>query len=188
MLRVLAFDQSITRTGYAYQGGSEPASIVCGSFSCDQGYDSRDKRERFGRRVKQLIGQYRPQIIVWEKAREFITAYPKKGGIDMLGRQPAGVTVSANQLLLPAIEGVLHGQCIAYGIVCDSVAPQTWRKAVLGNGSMTTEEAKGSAAAYCEMLKIAARNHDEAEAACLALWAPNSQIYKKLFVSMRAAR
>jgi hypothetical protein len=189
MLRVLAFDQSVTRTGYAFDKGGKPDEIEFGSFSCAEGHDAFQVRERLGRRVKQLISLYRPEFVIWEKARQHITAYPKKKPADLV--EPAGiagVTVSAKQLLLPGIEGVLHGLCIAYGIACDSPSPATWRKVTLGNGALGTDEAKEAALAHCRRLKVAVANHDEAEAVCIALYSPSSQIYRRAFSAKRAAR
>lgn len=189
MPRILAFDQSITNCGFAIYDGGDERRIVCGSFSAAEGTDSLDKRCRFGRRLKQLIGQWRPQFVCFEQASQRIVAYPrkpgskKKGGAGWLPEFDAApmATVNAGQLLLPGIESQILQACIDYSIPFDCVGPKTWRKAILSNGNLAKAAAKSAARAHCKLLGIPAANHDEAEAALIAMWANRcSQKYREL--------
>lgn len=165
MARVLAFDQSITRCGYVVYDGKDESRMFVDSFSSAEGTDSLDKRARFGRRIKQIVGRWKPDFICFEEARQKIMVYPTKGWAK------GAFTVNAKQLLLPAIESQIVQLCVDYSIEFESVPVNTWRKAILGKGNLETEEAKARAVQHCRWLKIGATNHDEAEAACIALWA-----------------
>lgn len=189
MPRILAFDQSISNCGFSVYDGGDERLIVCGSFSAAEGKDSLDKRVRFGRRVKQLIGLYRPAFVAFEQARQKIMVYPKKGGGDLLKKAavPSLSTVNANQLILPGIESQLVQACIDYSIPFDCVAPNVWRKAILGRGDLSTDDAKAAAILHCRLLKIRAANHDEAEAALIGVWANRcSMRYRAVREGVRA--
>lgn len=180
-LVILAFDQSATQTGYAiFEAPGEPV-VICGSFSCKDGRDGNEQADIFAAEVKHLANIYKPDFFAWERAKPNISAYPKKGKPDLGGDPPAGQwTVNAGQLILPEIQGILRGMAKAYGKPSASAYPSTWRAAVLGRGAghYTRDEAKAAAKRHCEFLKIKAHNENEAEAACVALWAASTSEFR----------
>lgn len=186
-VRLMAFDQSITQTGVAILDG--PASrIECLSFSCSEHKTSLAKREEFGMHLRKLISQFRPKFICFEQALSSIVAYAPAQKTDLAGRVPhkAAPRVNAGQLMLPAIESQILQACIDYGIAWDSAQSQTWRVVLKGIGNCDKKE---MARAYCRFNRIKANNHNEAEAACIAIWCQAySQKYRQLRYGLEAAQ
>lgn len=185
---ILGLDQSITQTGYAlYEFPGDERHMRCGSFSC-KGDDAGEKCDAFARHLKPLIGsKERPiDFICWERARQQISAYPKKKSVDLLGLAATGaasLTVNADQLILPEIQGIIRAGAIFYRIPYESVSPVTWRAALYGRGGgrMARDAAKARAKEYCKTLGIKWNNENEAEAACIARWAATcSQTFRLL--------
>jgi len=189
---ILGLDQSVTQTGYAlFEFPGDERRIKCGSFSC-KGDDAGEKCDAFAYEIKRLIGPKgaAPDFICWERAKQTISAYPKKVGVDMLGLTSTGVasmTVNADQLILPEIQGIIRAGAIFYRIPYESVAVSTWRAALYGRGfgRMPRDAAKAKAKEYCHQLGIRHANENEAEAACIARWAATcSQTFRLLMVGV----
>lgn len=180
MFRLMTLDQSITQTGVAIYDGGPAHKIECLSFSCKDEKDWLAKVSLFGRSMRRLISIYRPAFILYEKPLLHIEAYGRKPKKDLAG--VAGMeasSVNANQLLLPAITGEIIMAGIAYSIPTDWVAPATWRKVYAGMDK--SENKKEQARTYCRLNHIAFANHNEAEAAAIAIWGyGNCQTFKLL--------
>lgn len=188
---ILGLDQSITQTGWAlYSYPGDERHMRCGSFSCKDGEDAEEKCELFARHIKQLIGtkdERRPDFVCWERAKRNISAYPKKEKIDLFGPGNAAtiMTVNADQLLLPEIQGIIRGGCVYYRIPHESVDPTTWRAALYGKGGgrLSRPDAKAKAKQYCRTLGINFQNENEAEAACIARWAATCSQELRLYMA-----
>lgn len=175
-MRLLTLDQSITQTGWAkWDIPGKEEDIECGSFSCSEPIDDGDKCDLFASEVRKLRTRFKPDFITWEMSSRKISPYEKHG--DFVDDQMAAMgrprfTVSAKQLLLPELQGIIRGIATAYLIPHEAVPVATWRAKVLGKGGggFTTDEAKRAAKRLCLLLKIPFSNHNEAEAVCLALW------------------
>lgn len=182
MIRILAFDQSITRTGWAiYDVPSKESSILCGSFSCSEPSDDGEKCDMFAKEARKLRTQWKPDFIAWEMASRKISMFAKTP--DFADQKFTRMTVNAKNLMLPELQGIIRGIAVAYLIPHEAVPFGVWRAAVFGRGggNLTTDEAKRHAVETCRLLGIKAKNHDEAEACCVALWAGSaSQRFKSL--------
>lgn len=169
---ILALDPSLTRCGYAVLEAPPVrlAALITGSFQSDD-------VAAFGRHLHGLINQHRPDFVCSEEAAKVIFSYGKK----QLLAAPM-VTVNADQLKLPQIEGITRGLCEALNIPLALVPVRTWRGQVLGAGwgaaSVTRPQAKQAARNHCAMLKVPAKNHDIAEAVCIGLWAAACQEFR----------
>jgi hypothetical protein len=178
---ILAIDPGVTQCGIAVFDPSDhyrEAGIICRSFS-SEGKGGEEKCADFGRQLKHLINHYRPDFIAFESARRDIVPYKRKP--DLAGAR--GPTVNADQMLLPEIQGHIRQAAIERNIAFDSVAPRSWRALIYGKGggALTTDQAKEWARGTCDRLAIGYHNHNEAEAAMIALWgATCSQVYKAL--------
>lgn len=191
-MRILGFDQSVTQTGWClYEAPGDERRMLCGSFSCKDEADAEAQCDLFGHNLKRLIGRYRPEFIAWERASRRISSYVKKGGPDFFAASAAPrMTVNADQLLLPEIQGMIRAAAILYRLPFESVPVSTWRADIfgVGGGSMTKKVAKARAKEYCRQLGIEAGNENEAEAACVARWAATcSQRFRLLRVKREAA-
>lgn len=69
------------------------------------------------------------------------------------------------------IWSIMEGHARLNGVPVREAPIQTWRAFVLGNGRMPKREAKTRAIQVCTTLGWKVRNDDEAEAACIWLWA-----------------
>jgi hypothetical protein len=169
MFRLMAFDQSITQCGVAIFDGGDPRRIECLSFSCSGEATSLLKRKLFGMTLRKLFSRYHPNFVVFEASAKRIVAYGRKPRTDLGGvafdDSPA---VNSGQLLLPAIESQILQACIDYSIPFDCVAPATWR--VIFKGMAKKGHVKEMARSYCKLNGIDANNHNEAEAAGIAVW------------------
>ena len=180
MFKLLALDQSITQTGVAIYDGGPAHRIECYSFaSTEKGDDWLTKVDKFGRSMRKLISAQRPSFIVFEKPMLYVQAYGRKPSRDLAGFAGDEVSsVNANQLLLPAICGQIIQAAICYSIPYEWVAPATWRKVYKG---MAKADVKQMARDYCKLNGISFSNHNEAEAAAIAVWGyAHSQPFKQL--------
>jgi len=173
---VLGIDQSITQTGLAlYRVPGDERMIECDSFA-SRGASNDDKCHSFGARIKERLGPLAKRkelaFVCWEQARGDLSAY----------------AASAQQLLLPEIQGQIRQFCIDYRIPYEAVPTSTWRGALWpGYGHISRPEAKAKAKEYCRLLGIKASNENEAEAACIARWAATcSQRFKMLRFRLEA--
>jgi hypothetical protein len=66
---------------------------------------------------------------------------------------------------------IIKGFAGAHRVPVDEAPIQTWRAFVLGNGRMPKREAKTRAIQVCAQLGWKVRSDDEAEAACIWIWA-----------------
>lgn len=57
------------------------------------------------------------------------------------------------------------------GIERKETRPSEWRKAIFGNGKLSTREAKARAMEWCRERGHDPKTHDEAEALCILEWA-----------------
>lgn len=89
-------------------------------------------------------------------------------GVRLLGIERPFINTRSESGLLPgylvaAAHAVAHGQ----NVERDEVPQQTWRKAILGNGGLSTAAAKKAALRWCEDRGHNPVDHNEAEALCI---------------------
>jgi hypothetical protein len=162
MTVILAFDQSLTRTGWALMAGTQfdPGTTITGSFHSDDIGD-------FIERVAELIEDTDPTVVIWEAPLMVIFQYGKK---QLVG--PDMFTPNADQLKLHHLHGALLA--LTRGRMRLYVPPKTWRKAILGDGRLDKARAKAAAKQHCQRIHLPQPNHDQAEAVCLGLYAQAS--------------
>ncbi len=179
-MMILAFDQSIARTGWCLYEPPSHSSMLIGSFTArpHTGMSTEEKAAVFCDEIEKLFKEHRPRFVVWEAATEVIRSYAKQDKEDLAGKKPMPLTVNADQLILRDIQGHIRHAARARRIPYEAVNPKTWRAAVLKNGNLGREDAKRAAVDFCKMMKISVRNADQAEAVCLAFWGATSQAYR----------
>jgi hypothetical protein len=82
-----------------------------------------------------------------------------------------GVVPQYNKTIQSGLCGIFIGFARANNVPVREAPVQTWRSFVLGNGRLPKREAKTRAIAACTQLGWPVKNDDEAEAACIWLWA-----------------
>lgn len=180
---ILAFDQSIARTGWCLYEPPAHGSMLIGSFTSrpETNMSTEQKAAIFCDEVEKLFRAHKPQFVIWEAAAEVIRSFAKQSRKDLLGTQKAaGVTVNADQLILRDIQGHIRHAARARRIAYEPVQPKTWRAAILKNGNLGRDEAKKKAKEFCQMLRIHVRNDDQAEAVCIALYGATAQTYRMM--------
>ena len=159
---ILALDQSITRSGFAVleTGQRGRGQVMHSGWFGAMGGDDRAKVDAFIQHVRELILDYAPQLLVWEKPAKYIARVGAGG-------------VNAHQLVLTRLDENLVGLARDYGRAFATVAPNTWRAKVFGKGAgrMPRDEAKRRALAHCAWIGHPVRYADQAEAICIGLWA-----------------
>jgi hypothetical protein len=165
---LLAIDQSLTRSGWCFIPGSRfvMEEMATGSYaSMDAG--------GFCVKTLELIKDLKPQFVVYERPLNVIMQYGKKQLTE-----DRMVTPNADQLHLHRIAGMIDGIGAALDIDVMDVPPATWRARILGNGRMSGAASKQAARVYCQRLGAAQRNHDQAEAVCIAMYGVTSPEYR----------
>jgi Holliday junction resolvasome RuvABC endonuclease subunit len=190
MALILAFDQSIARTGWAVYEPPTISTMMIGSFTSRpaKGMTTEEKTAIFCDEIERLFKAHKPSFVIWEAATEIIRSYPKQGKTDLLGQHKVqGVTVNADQLILRDIQGHIRHAARARRIPYEPVNPKTWHAAMLKNGNLNREDSKRKARELCQMLRIPVKNEDQAEAACIAMFGGTCQTFKMLQMQARAA-
>ncbi|PWJ80613.1 Holliday junction resolvasome RuvABC endonuclease subunit [Pseudaminobacter salicylatoxidans] len=180
---ILAFDQSIARTGWALYEPPSHSSMMIGSFTSrpETGMTTEEKTAIFCDEIEKLFRAHKPQFVIWEAAAEVIRSFAKQGKEDLLGQHKVqGVTVNADQLILRDIQGHIRHAARARRIPYEAVQPKTWRAAILKNGNLGRDEAKNKAREFCQMLRISVKNDDQAEAVCISLFGAMTQTYRMM--------
>lgn len=187
---ILAFDQSIARTGWSLYEPPSHTSMMIGSFTSrpTKNMSTEEKTGIFCDEIEKLFRAHKPQFVIWEQADEFIRRYGSQAKEDLAGRtKPAPLTVNADQLILRDIQGHIRHAARARRIPYEVAPPKTWRAAILKNGNLSREEAKRKAVEFCQMLRIPVKNGDQAEAVCIALYGATTQTYRLMLNQARAA-
>lgn len=190
-MKILAFDQSISNAGWClYNTEKHESAIIAGSIKSNpvrkKGEPKRtdeQKLEIFGRAVKALFKEHRPDVLIWEAALSNIKSFKQKGGSDLAGEREGQFSVNASQLLLRDLQGQLRQSAIDWCVPWEKVHPATWRVVFLGkgNGRLPKKESKAMAVRNCKLRGIEASNGDEAESCGIAIWARyHSQAVKML--------
>lgn len=183
MALILAFDQSIARTGWAVYEPPAHGKMLIGSFTSrpETNMSTEAKCAIFCDEIEKLFKAHKPQFVIWEAAAEVIRSFAKQGKTDLIGEQKVqGVTVNADQLILRDIQGHIRHAARARRIPYEPVQPKTWRAAILKNGNLGRDDAKKKAKEMCQMLRIAVRNDDQAEAALIALYGASTQTFRMM--------
>lgn len=156
---ILALDQAVKRSGWAV---FEPRPmhqfrIIGHGWFGAQADDSETQVNTFIDHVDQLVLDYGPSTLVWEKPSAFAGA---RG-------------VNARTLVLTRIDQALRDLAKLRKLRVAVVAASSWRAKVLGKGAgrFTSEQAKAAALTYWSRFHIELRDHNEAEAMCIATWA-----------------
>jgi hypothetical protein len=82
-----------------------------------------------------------------------------------------GATQWATTQMLLGLYGVYTGVAGLMQVRVLPVHMQTWRKVALGKGNLDRADSKAAALKVCKLQGWAVKNDDEAEAACIWLWA-----------------
>jgi Holliday junction resolvasome RuvABC endonuclease subunit len=194
---ILAFDQSIRRTGWCLYEPPSLRSILVGSFTSapEKEMSTEEKAAIFCDEIEKLFKAHRPNFVVWEAAAEDIRRFPfkpkkdgkQKASIDLLAavapepqKSPASLSVNADQLILRDIQGHIRHAARARRVPYEAVNVKSWRAAILKCGNAGKDEAKAKAVVHCQMLRIPAKNHDQAEAVCVALYGATTQTFRMM--------
>lgn len=186
---ILAFDQSIARTGWCLYEPPSHSSMLIGSFTArpTTHMSTEEKTAIFCDEIEKLFRAHKPQFVIWEAAAEVIRSFVKQGREDLAGPTKAPpMTVNADQLILRDIQGHIRHAARARRIPYEPVQPKTWRAAILKNGNLGREDAKRKAKEFCQMLRISVKNDDQAEAVCIALYGATTQTFR-MMQAQRAA-
>lgn len=181
-MKILAIDPGVTQAGFALYQPDHPdreKGIECASFT-STGTTSEKKAEQFSNHLRWLINHHNPDFMVFELAIRQIFTYGRKD--DLAGKRPDGP--SSDQLILAELQGAIRQAAIDHILPFDSVGAKTWRAAIFGRGggTMSRDQAKSHAKTMCQRLGIDANNHNEAEAAMIALWCCTcSQPFKMIY-------
>lgn len=160
-MKVLALDQSVKATGWAIVSrrtlGLPPIVEASGFFGTKGALTTRDKVDAFVDQVRQLLLDYEPEHVIWEKPNAFMGAH--------------GVT--ARTLILTRLDEAMTRVCEQLDVSCEAVAANTWRAKILGKGAgkLPRAEAKQRALNYCRWMDMRVNSDDEAEAICIGFWA-----------------
>lgn len=172
---ILALDPSLTCCGAAaYEHPGPEKNIECFSYAA-KGSNQPEKIEDFSHFIARTLDSYKPGFVCLEAAIRFIASYRKQskfaGAADWS-------TPNADQLALVEIQGAIRQACIDRNIPWQTVDVKTWRSGLYGpgGGNLPRDEAKRRARQYCDLLKIKHSNGDQAEAACIAVWASTSAL------------
>lgn len=174
-LTILAFDQSVTNTGWAVIYAPPGKVIASGSFTSnprDEDPTDDQKLDAFGDQIFALRARWKPHVIAWERAKQTITRYAKGGGS----------TVNRSQLLLPELQGMLRALARGKHLPYIAAYFSSWRAGVLGKGAgnLPKEKAKARAVAHCKLIGVPIGSHDEAEAVCIGLYAASTDEFRWL--------
>lgn len=171
---ILALDPSVTQCGVAVidHGRGRPDVVTCSSFT-SAGNSADEKCEAFGTTLRNIIDEVGPDFLVYESAMRFIAGYKKAAKPDLAGGSGGFWTPNSDQMLLPEIQGHIRQAAIQYSIPHEGVPVRTWRAALFGSGAgaWPKDKAKQAARDYCKAVHIDFSNHNEAEAACIGIWA-----------------
>lgn len=181
MAMILAFDQSIARSGWCVYEPPKHAAMLVGSFTSrpETNMTTEEKTGIFCDEIEKLFRTHKPQFVIWEAAAEVIRSFAKQGKEDLAGPvRAAPTTVNADQLILRDIQGHIRHAARARRIPYEPVQPKTWRAAILKNGNLDRETAKRKAREFCGMMRIPVKNDDQAEAVCIALYGATTQTYR----------
>lgn len=144
-MRVLAFDQSYARTGVAL---SENGRLTWVAQVSMKGSNT-EKRKTVRRVVKRLIKIYAPDFVTVERIRLFSG-----------GNVSAKVVMSLGALNLSIVDA-------ADPVCVYSIDTRSWKSKVIGSAKAT----KDDAVSFIRGLGVKVKNHDQADAACMALYA-----------------
>ena len=157
-MKILALDQSLSRSGWAVleHAGKIEASGWFGIKVKDR-VPTRQAVDTFKDQVRQLILDYRPEALAWERPGIFRS-------------QRANLTGARLDEALVALAD-------SHELATMNVAAATWRSQVLGKGAgrLSSEEAKQRALLYCRWMGFETTDHNQAEAICIGLWALSRQ-------------
>jgi hypothetical protein len=103
--------------------------------------------------------------------KTFETLPPRKAYLE-------GLVPKYDKTVQCGLWAIIAGAAHVNGVPIEVVPVQTWRAFVLGNGKLPRREAKTRAIQICAQLGWRVRNDDEAEAACIWLYACSLQAPK----------
>jgi hypothetical protein len=157
--RILALDPA-TATGVAdgIGGAREAPWLATWNLREERGSDGPEEIFCRAARLLQLrIALERPGVLAIE--------------MPVPPHRTIGTTQYATTLITVGLYALFVGIAGAARIKVLPVHNKTWRKAVLGSGNLDRASAKRAATRVCTMQKWAPANDDEAEAACIWMWA-----------------
>lgn len=85
----------------------------------------------------------------------------------LIVERPFIITRSESALLPGHLAAAAHAVAHGHEVEREEVSPPTWRKVVLGNGGLSTSEAKKAAIRWCQLNGYKPADDNEAEAICI---------------------
>ncbi|MDZ5448909.1 hypothetical protein [Labrys sp. ZIDIC5] len=154
---IIALDVSSSRTGIARGRPGQIPVLTSQEFTgLGQGVTA-DHTMAFGQCLRWCAAEFaiKPALVVLEA--------PLVRSGDKDGQNRA--------ILLLGLTAVVRSAANSRSIRCELAHVGTWRKYMLGNGNLPGADAKRRAMAICKQIGMPAKNHDEAEACGVWLWA-----------------
>ena len=152
-MKILAFDQATTKTGYALL---EEGKVTCGLINLGvkefKKLDADIKGRLTVKKISELIGEFQPDIVIIE---------------DVALQKNAKVLIQ-----LSRIQGGIIGYCDSIGMPIAVMKPSQWRKICLltQGAGVKRSELKTEAKKFVESFFNLKVSSDEADAICIA-WA-----------------
>lgn len=152
-MKILAFDQATTKTGYALL---EEGKVTCGLINLGvkefKKLDADIKGRLTVKKISELIGEFQPDIVIIE---------------DVALQKNAKVLIQ-----LSRIQGGIIGYCDSIGMPIAVMKPSQWRKICLltQGAGVKRSELKTEAKKFVESFFNLKVSSDEADAVCIA-WA-----------------
>lgn len=151
---ILAVDFSKRSTGLAFGRPGERPVLSSISFAKWEGASLAEASSAIIRWLPEVFATYQPDMIVVEAALPPIASREQ---------------ISARLAL--GFDFLLKGAAHLRTIRCEEVAGGTWKAFTLGCGNLPSAEAKRRSMAVCKGMGWEATNNDEADAACVWIWA-----------------
>lgn len=151
---ILAVDFSKRSTGLAFGRPGERPVLSSISFAKWEGASLAEASSAIIRWLPEALGTFAPDLIVVEAALPPIASREQ---------------ISARLAL--GFDFLLKGAAHLRTIRCEEVAGGTWKAFSLGCGNLPSAEAKRRSMAVCKGMGWEAANNDEADAACVWIWA-----------------
>ncbi len=153
-MRILSFDQSMARTGVAFSIDGSVRFVASLKLSGT----NTVKRRKVTKLVKTGIRKLKPDFVTVERIRLF-----SGGRIQMQS------LVALSSLSLVIVDA-------ASPLEVFSIDTRSWKAKVLGSAKSTKQDAID----FIEGLKLSVENDDEADAACMAIYAARPDALLKL--------
>ncbi len=173
-MKILAFDQSSSRTGWAF--GTPGSNPIYGSFRSP-------KRDVVGERLAiiydsagELMDKHEPDLVAYERPFFPVDRSPKQDGEVARFSNRVGVTRERQGAafnpkvisLLQKVAGIIELQAARRGIPLEDYASRSWPPTILGGPVPHGADAKLMVRQRCRMLGMPTDGDDESDA--IGIW------------------